>query len=215
MIGAGIHGLSTGLHLARMLKAIPMWRYWQLEEGVLDVDPGFLTTNDGGMPPVMHVDTDAPLRSDATGKIISEELWGVYYKPDFSFGGIQGGAMPYRIDTPAETVPVDPYGPESPTFVASQEFADMWTSALAFCHGRFVGRSGRYRQEKSGGIGCFTPDSFPVFDRFRDNAVAWHLNARMRWFCREWEKGGGQAARANLACLRRPSATAARTCNTR
>ena len=32
---------------------------------------------------------------------------------------------------------------------------------------------------------------------------------------REWEKGGVQAARANLPCLSRPSATAARTFNTR
>ena len=26
-----------------------------------------------------------------------------------------------------------------------------------------------YRKEPSGGIGCFTPDNFPVIDRFRDN----------------------------------------------
>jgi glycine/D-amino acid oxidase-like deaminating enzyme len=26
-----------------------------------------------------------------------------------------------------------------------------------------------YKKEPSGGIGCFTPDSFPVFDRFCDN----------------------------------------------
>jgi glycine/D-amino acid oxidase-like deaminating enzyme len=154
----------------KLRNGIPMWRYWQLEEGVLDVDPGFLTTNDGGMPPVMHVDSDAPLRSDRTGEIIAEELWGIYYKPDFNFGGIQGGAMPYEIDTPANDVPVDPYGPESPSFVASSQFAEMWASALAFCHKRFEGRSTLYRQEKSGGVGCFTPDSFPVFDRFRENA---------------------------------------------
>lgn len=154
----------------KLHEGIPMWRYWQLEEGVLDVDPGFLTTNDGRMPPVMHVDTDAPLRSDKTGKVIAEDLWGIYYKPDFNFGGVQGGAMPYKVDTPVNEVAVDPYGPQSPNFVASPEFVDMWTSALAFCHKRFVGRSGQYRDEKSGGIGCFTPDSFPVFDKFRENA---------------------------------------------
>src|SRR6185312_10559367 len=109
-------------------------------------------------------------RSDKTGKVIAEDLWGIYYKPDFNFGGIQGGAMPYKVDTPVNEVAVDPYGPQSPNFVASPEFVDMWTSALAFCHKRFVGRSGQYRDEKSGGIGCFTPDSFPVFDRFRENA---------------------------------------------
>lgn len=148
---------------------VPMWRFWQLEEGVLGVEPGFLTTNEGQMPPVMHVDTDAPLYSDQTGRLITEQLWGVYYKPDFHFKGVQGGAMPYRIETPANDVAIDPYGPDSTEFVASAEFADMWTSALAFCHKRFEGQSGRYRREKSGGIGCFTPDSFPVFDVFREN----------------------------------------------
>ena len=45
----------------------------------------------------------------------------------------------------------------------------MWTSALAFCQKRFEGQHAKYHDEQSGGIGCFTPDSFPVFDRFRDN----------------------------------------------
>jgi glycine/D-amino acid oxidase-like deaminating enzyme len=148
---------------------IPMWRFWQLEEGVLGVDPGFLTTNDGKMPPVIHVDTDAPLYSDRTGELITDKLWGLYYKPDFHFNGVQGGAMPYKVETPVDQVAIDPYGPESPEFVASPEFADMWTSALAFCHKRFEGRSNLYHEEKSGGIGCFTPDSFPVFDVFREN----------------------------------------------
>ena len=64
---------------------------------------------------------------------------------------------------------VDPYGPKSPEFVVTDNFADMWTSALAFCQKRFEGQHGVYRKEPSGGIGCFTPDSFPVFDRFREN----------------------------------------------
>jgi methylglutamate dehydrogenase subunit A len=153
----------------KMHDDIPMWRFWQLEEGVLGVDPGFLTTNDGKMPPVIHVDTDAPLHSDRTGKLITDKLWGIYYKPDFHFNGVQGGAMPYKVETPVEQVAIDPYGPQSPEFVASPEFVDMWTSALAFCHKRFEGRSAQYHDEKSGGIGCFTPDSFPVFDVFREN----------------------------------------------
>ncbi|WP_159587754.1 NAD(P)/FAD-dependent oxidoreductase [Chelativorans xinjiangense] len=155
----------------RMHDDVPMWRYWQLEEGVLEVEPGCLVTNDGGMPPVIHLDTDAPLYSQATGRLIAEGLWGVYYKPDFNFGGIQGGAMPYEVGLPAEEVAVDPYGPKSPQFVASADFADMWTSALAFCHKRFEGKHMRYRRESSGGIGCFTPDSFPVFDVFRENCT--------------------------------------------
>jgi methylglutamate dehydrogenase subunit A len=159
-----IKGRDGKLH-----QDVPMWRFWQLEEGVLAVDPGFLTTNAGAMPPVIHVDTDAPLYSDKTGKLITEALWGLYYKPDFHFNGIQGGAMPYKVETPVDQVAIDPYGPQSPEFVSSVEFIDMWTSALAFCHKRFVGQHVRYHDEKSGGIGCFTPDSFPVFDVFRDN----------------------------------------------
>lgn len=149
---------------------VPMWRYWQLEEGVLGVEPGFLTTNDGAMPPVMHVDTDAPLHSDVDGSLITDELWGIYYKPDFHFNGVQGGASPYEVTTPVDQVAIDPYGPASPEFVSSPDFAHMWCSALAHCHKRFEGRLGLYRKEPSGGIGCFTPDSFPVFDRFRENA---------------------------------------------
>jgi glycine/D-amino acid oxidase-like deaminating enzyme len=45
----------------------------------------------------------------------------------------------------------------------------MWCSALAHCQKRFEGQIGKYKKEPSGGIGCFTPDSFPVFDRFCDN----------------------------------------------
>ncbi|HEX2724881.1 MAG TPA: FAD-binding oxidoreductase, partial [Beijerinckiaceae bacterium] len=131
---------------------VPMWRFWQLEEGVLGVEPDYLKTNDGRMPPVIHVDTDAPLYSDRTGELITDELWGIYYKPDFHFDGVQGGAMPYKVETPVDEVAIDPYGPDSPEMVASDAFADMWSSALAFCHKRFEGKSGLYRDEKSGGI---------------------------------------------------------------
>ena len=73
---------------------------------------------------------------------------------------------------PAGEVAVDPYGPESPEFVVDDNFAHMWCSALPFCQKRFEGRIGLYKNhEPSGGLGCFTPDSFPVFDRFRDNVT--------------------------------------------
>ncbi|HMA16410.1 MAG TPA: FAD-binding oxidoreductase [Kiloniellaceae bacterium] len=160
-----VKGRDGALH-----EDVPMWRYWQLEEGVLGVEPGYLVTNDGAMPPVMHVDTDAPLYSDVDGSLITDQLWGIYYKPDFHFNGVQGGASPYEVTTPVDEVAIDPYGPASPEFVSSPDFAHMWCSALAHCHKRFEGKQGLYRKEPSGGIGCFTPDSFPVFDRFRENA---------------------------------------------
>jgi glycine/D-amino acid oxidase-like deaminating enzyme len=67
-------------------------------------------------------------------------------------------------------VNVDPYGPASPDFVVGADFARLWTSALAHCQKRFEGRGGLFSKAPSGGIGCFTPDSFPVFDRFCENA---------------------------------------------
>jgi len=45
----------------------------------------------------------------------------------------------------------------------------MWVSALAHCQERFSGTLAQYHRDPSGGLGCFTPDSFPVFDRFNDN----------------------------------------------
>jgi glycine/D-amino acid oxidase-like deaminating enzyme len=126
----------------------PMWTYWALQEGTLEVDPGTFTTSSGGFPPVVHVDSDAPLHDDADGSLITDQMWGIYFKPDFNFGGVQGGAAPYIVDHPAAEVAIDPYGPASPEFVVGDDFT----------------------RKPSGGIGAFTPDSFPVFDTFRENA---------------------------------------------
>lgn len=73
-------------------QGVDMWRYWQLEEGVLLLDPEMGNADNGEMPPVIHVDTDAPLHSTVDGSLITDEMWGIYYKPDWHFGGIQGGA---------------------------------------------------------------------------------------------------------------------------
>ena len=159
-----IKGRDGTLH-----KNVPMWTFWSLQEGTLGVDPMLQRLNDGGMPPVIHVDTDAPLYSDVDGSLITDQLWGIYYKPDFHFGGVQGGAAPFKVKTPPESVRIDPYGTDSPDFVVGPDFAHMWVSALAFCQKRFMGTMGKYKKEPSGGIGSFTADSFPVFDRFCQN----------------------------------------------
>jgi len=147
----------------------PMWQYWFLTEGVLRLNPKTQMTNEGKMPPVVHVDTDAPLYSDVDKSLITDKLWGIYYKPDFHFHGIQGGSSPYKVDMLADNVQVDPYGPDSEEFVVGDDFAHMWTSALAFCQKRFEGKSHLYKQGPTGGLGCFTPDNFPIFDIFREN----------------------------------------------
>ena len=148
----------------------PMWTYWALQEGTLAVDPREFSTNQGGFPPVLHVDSDAPLYDDHTGDLITDQMWGIYYKPDFYFGGVQGGTSPYIVTGPAAEVAVDPYGPESPEYTVTEDFVRMWTAALAHCHGRFERKRHLYRHEPTGGIGAFTPDSFPVFDTFCENA---------------------------------------------
>ncbi|MEJ7702894.1 MAG: hypothetical protein WKF47_04180 [Geodermatophilaceae bacterium] len=117
----------------------PMWTYWALQEGTLGVDPSEFVDNEGRIPPVVHVDSDQPLYDDIDGSLITDQMWGIYYKPDFHFGGVQGGASPELVDGPAGQVAVDPYGTASPEFVVGEDFVRMWTSALAHCHKRFEG----------------------------------------------------------------------------
>jgi glycine/D-amino acid oxidase-like deaminating enzyme len=148
----------------------PMWTYWALQEGTVAMDPKEFTDNRGGFPPVLHVDSTAPLYDDIDGSLITDQMWGIYYKPDFYFGGVQGGTSPYVVQRPAAEVAVDPYGPKSPEYTVKDDFIRMWTSALAHCHKRLVGKRPLYRREPTGGIGAFTPDSFPVFDTFSQNA---------------------------------------------
>ena len=148
----------------------PMWTYWALQEGTVAMDPKEFTDNRGGFPPVLHVDSSAPLYDDIDGDLITDQMWGIYYKPDFYFGGVQGGTSPYVVEGSAAEVAVDPYGPKSPQYTVKEDFVRMWTSALAHCHKRLEGKRPSYRHEPTGGIGAFTPDSFPVFDTFCQNA---------------------------------------------
>ncbi len=148
-------------------KNVKMWTFWCLEEGTLGVEPALGLDNRGKLPPVIHVDSDAPLFSSEDGSLITDRMWGIYYKPDFHFMGIQGGSMPYVVDKDA--VHVDPYGIDSPDFVVGPEFAHMWTSALAHCQKRYEGKYLHFKKEPSGGLGAFTPDNFPIFDTLKEN----------------------------------------------
>ena len=147
-------------------KSVKMWTYMCLVEGTLGVPPNYAMNNEGKMPPVIHIDTDAPLYSSEDGSLITDKIWGVYYKPDFHFGGVQGGATPYIVEG---EVKVDPYGIDSPDFVVGPEFVHMWTSALAHCQKRYENKYQYYKNEPSGGLGAFTPDNFPIFDTMKDN----------------------------------------------
>jgi glycine/D-amino acid oxidase-like deaminating enzyme len=72
----------------------PMWTYWYLQEGEVLVDPATFVTADGRSSSVIHLDSDQPLRDDE-GRVITDEPWGVYFKPDRA--SVQGGAAPIRL----------------------------------------------------------------------------------------------------------------------
>ncbi|HYB27652.1 MAG TPA: FAD-dependent oxidoreductase [Solirubrobacteraceae bacterium] len=138
---------------------LPMWTYWYLQEGEIDFNPALFATDDGLPSPVLHVDSDQTLRDDEA-RLITTDPWGVYFKPDRH--SVQGGAQPLTVGPEFE---VDPY----PTGTVEPGFPDMWCAALSHCLGRFEGARPTYRQTRSGGVGAFTVDNFPVFDYMRPN----------------------------------------------
>ncbi len=146
-----------------VLRDRPMWTYWNLQEGEITVDPLMFATADGEAPPVIHLDTDAPLCTDA-GDLVTDELWGIYYKRDRH--GVQGGAAPLSVDGDVE---LDPY---PSTTNVDGTFPDMWCAALSHAMSRFEGCRADYKQARSGGVGAFTADNFPVFDYVKPNVYA-------------------------------------------
>ena len=139
----------------------PMWTYWNLQEGEIDVDPSVFSLPDGSMPPVVHLDTDAPLHDD-DGELISDELWGIYFKRDQQ--SVQGGASPVEV---GDDLMLDPY-PQ--TTDVDPGFPEMWCAALSHAMARFEGCRRLYKAARSGGVGAFTADNFPVFDYLKPNA---------------------------------------------
>jgi hypothetical protein len=137
-----------------------MWTYWNLQEGEIQVDPQMFALADGGAPPVIHLDTDAPLHTD-DGELVTDELWGIYFKRDRH--GVQGGASPLVVDGDVE---LDPY---PSTTDVDPDFPDMWCAALSHSMSRFEGCRPLYKQARSGGVGSFTADNFPVFDYMKPN----------------------------------------------
>ena len=146
-----------------LVRDRPMWTFWNLQEGEITVDPTTFATADGGAPPVIHLDTDAPLVTDE-GELVTDELWGIYFKRDRH--GVQGGASPLVVDGEVE---LDPY---PATTDVDPRFPDMWCAGLSHAMARFEGCRPLYKAARSGGVGAFTVDNFPVFDYLRPNAYA-------------------------------------------
>ena len=138
----------------------PMWTYWYLQEGEIDVDPRTFVTAEGA--PVAGAARRLRRRrcTTTTGALITDEPWGIYVKPDRH--SVQGGAAPLTVGPEFE---VDPY----PTGTVDPGFPDMWCASLSHCMARFEGAREMYRQVRSGGVGAFTADNFPVFDYMAPN----------------------------------------------
>ena len=143
-----------------VVKDRRMWTYWNLQEGEITVDPLSFATADGGAPPVIHLDTDAPLYTDE-GKLVTDELWGIYFKRDRH--GVQGGASPLVV---GDDIELDPY---PATTNVDPGYPDMWCAALSHAMKRFEGCRVVYKNARSGGVGAFTADNFPVFDYLKPN----------------------------------------------
>jgi methylglutamate dehydrogenase subunit A len=162
-VGPWIAALWAELGLPRRLEVAgaerEMWTYWYLQEGEVDVDPSVFVTADGSLPPVLHVDSTEPLRDDE-GRLVTDEQWGIYVKQDKH--SVQGGASPLPK---GHEFQIDPY----PTGTVEEGFPDLWCAALSHCMERFQGSRPKYRQVRSGGVGAFTADNFPVFDYMRPN----------------------------------------------
>ena len=162
-VGPWIPRLWELLDLPRRLEVAgeerEMWTFWYLQEGEVDVDPGVFVTADGSLPPVLHVDSHAPLHGDQ-GRLVTAEQWGVYFKQDRR--SVQGGSAPLPKGHEFE---LDPY----PSGTVEPGFPDLWCAALSHCMERFEGCRARYRKARSGGVGAFTADNFPVFDYMRPN----------------------------------------------
>ena len=77
---------------------------------------------------------------------------------------MQGGASPLEVGTELE---LDPY-PQ--TTDVDPDFPDMWCAALSHAMSRFEGCRPLYKVARSGGVGAFTADNFPVFDYVKPNA---------------------------------------------
>jgi len=144
----------------RVARDREMWTFWYLQEGEVDVDPSTFVTADGSLPPVLHVDSNAPLHDDE-GRLVTGEQWGIYVKQDRD--SVQGGSAPLPK---GHDFQLDPY----PSGTVEPGFPDLWCAALSHCMERFEGCRPRFRQARSGGVGAFTADNFPVFDYMRPNA---------------------------------------------
>ena len=140
----------------------PMFTYWSLREGSLKTEQPYLQDN-GELGPVIHLDHNIPLIDPVTKEQVDAGPWGIYWKKDAT--GVQGGGVPIPLGPSAA---IEPYGRVNQE--VDRGFQRYFRAGLGWAMDRF--REERNRQDidrPNGGIGCFTPDNYPIIDFVRPN----------------------------------------------
>ena len=138
----------------------PMWTYWNLQEGEITIDP--LDVREGrrrraaGDPP-RHRRAAVHGRRQARDRRAVGHL--LQARPARRPG--RRVAARRRRRRRARPVPV--------TTDVDPSFPDMWCAALSHSMSGSRGAGALYKDARSGGVGAFTADNFPVFDYFRPN----------------------------------------------
>ena len=127
-------------------------------------------------------------------------LWGIYFKPDRH--SVQGGAAPLADGPRVRRRPLSHRhrGPRVPRHVVR--------GAVALPV-RFEGCRAHYMQVRSGGVGAFTADNFPVFDHMAPNVyVAADSNHGYKMIAVGREIAARAAAASTPRCFTRSASSA-------
>ena len=80
----------------------------------------------------------------ATGSVLVDGPWGIYFRLGRTGNGITGGGLPVLLSDPA----LDPYGPDNPVHAAEPGFTEFFVSGLATAFRRFRGRAADWRASR-------------------------------------------------------------------
>lgn len=140
----------------------PMFTYWCLREGSVQMAEPYLQDN-GQVGPVIHLDHSIPLVDPVTREQVDPGPWGIYWKKDGT--GVQGGGVPIHLGADAE---FEPYGRANAS--VDEEFQRYFRAGLGWAMDRFRAAENRVDVKRAnGGVGCFTPDNYPIIDMVRSN----------------------------------------------
>ena len=146
--------------------------FWCLEEGTLSIDPDLHRTNDGGMPPVIHVDTDAPLYSDIDGSLITDRCGASITSLTSISAAFRVVLSPYKVGAgPRQRTRSIPTVRTRPTSSSATTSFTCGASCWRICQKRFEGKISLYNMTKKNlaASAASRRTNFPVFDVFREN----------------------------------------------